>query len=419
MIRHIFKVIWNERKANAWIVLEFFVVFCVLWFCIDYLFFAGKLFGENMGYNTDHVYRIRVEAEENGHLVDPEIHYGNTQILLDRIRQYPGVETVSASIGSIPYSNSSYRSSYWLNEDTLASDMTRRIVTPEFFKVYKIEPISGHLFTDDPTGANREVIISPLRNGMVGSYPAGNYSASEVHNIRPNDKLDYKVVGIVPKMRSFIYTQFEGNVFFPMTKERFMENRGNLEITFRVAPSADIDFEEKFNREMEETLTISPYVFRSIEPVQKEIDRDMKDIWNNYLKNILAVSIFLLANIFLGIIGTFWSRIQSRRSEIGLRIALGASKRNVKMMMFTETVLMLLCSSIVATYVCLNLGQTDFLQTFGIPTANRTTVGTGGEQDVINFLVTFLILMIISGLAIWYPARLSTNIPPAESLREE
>ncbi len=419
MIRHIFKVIWNERKANAWIVLEFFVVFCILWFCIDYLFFAGKLFGENQGYNVDHVYRLNFEREEKAVQVDKQIHYENTQILLDRIRQYPGVESVSISIGSIPYSSSSYNSSYWLNEDTLASNMTRRIVTPEFFEVYKIEPISGHVFTGDPTGAKRELIISPLRNGMVGSYPHGSSPAAEVRTIRTNDKQEYQVVGIIPKMRSYIYSPFEGNVFFPMTRDELMKNHGNLEVTFRVSPSADVGFEDKFNREMEETLTISPYVFRSIEPVQKEIDRDMGDIWNSNLKNVIAVSLFLLANIFLGIIGTFWSRIQSRRSEIGLRIALGASKRNVKMMMFTETALMLLCSSIVATYVCLNLGQTEFLQTFGIPAANRVMIGTGGEQDIMNYLTTLFVLVAISGMAVWYPARLATNKPPAEVLRDE
>ena len=39
MIRHIFKIIWNERKTNAWITLEYVLVFCVLWFCVDYLFY--------------------------------------------------------------------------------------------------------------------------------------------------------------------------------------------------------------------------------------------------------------------------------------------------------------------------------------------------------------------------------------------
>ncbi len=37
MIHHILKIIWNERRINAWIVLEYVLVFCVLWFCCDFL----------------------------------------------------------------------------------------------------------------------------------------------------------------------------------------------------------------------------------------------------------------------------------------------------------------------------------------------------------------------------------------------
>ena len=49
MIRHIFKIIWNERKTNAWIVLEYILVFCVLWFCVDYLYYMGKCYWEPVG----------------------------------------------------------------------------------------------------------------------------------------------------------------------------------------------------------------------------------------------------------------------------------------------------------------------------------------------------------------------------------
>ena len=36
MIRHILKIIWNERRSNLWILLEYTLVFSVLWFCCDY-----------------------------------------------------------------------------------------------------------------------------------------------------------------------------------------------------------------------------------------------------------------------------------------------------------------------------------------------------------------------------------------------
>jgi hypothetical protein len=35
---------------------------------------------------------------------------------------------------------------------------------------------------------------------------------------------------------------------------------------------------------------------------------------------------FLLINVFFGIVGTFWLWTENRRSEIGLRMAIGSSK---------------------------------------------------------------------------------------------
>ena len=61
MIRHIFKIIWNERKTNAWITLEYVLVFCVLWFCVDYLFYMGKCYFEPNGFDIEHTYQINMQ----------------------------------------------------------------------------------------------------------------------------------------------------------------------------------------------------------------------------------------------------------------------------------------------------------------------------------------------------------------------
>ena len=38
------------------------------------------------------------------------------------------------------------------------------------------------------------------------------------------------------------------------------------------------------------------------------------------------VVLFLLGNVFLGLIGTFWVRTRRRRSEIALRLAMGSTQ---------------------------------------------------------------------------------------------
>src|SRR5690606_18291700 len=139
----------------------------------------------------------------------------------------------------------------------------------------------------------------------------------------------------------------------------------------------------------------------------------------NNFKSIYSITAFLIVNIFLGIIGTFWFRIQSRRSEIGLRIALGASKSNVKNMFVLETVLLLFLASMVATIICINVSVTDVIRDINVPIPNREGESTGILQYFINYGFTFLFLALIAIVAVWYPAKKASDIQPTEALRDE
>ena len=37
MIRHLFKLIWTQRRFNVWLVLELCVVSSLMWYILDYL----------------------------------------------------------------------------------------------------------------------------------------------------------------------------------------------------------------------------------------------------------------------------------------------------------------------------------------------------------------------------------------------
>ena len=36
MIKHILKLIWNQRKSNSWLLGELLLVFVCLWYIVDY-----------------------------------------------------------------------------------------------------------------------------------------------------------------------------------------------------------------------------------------------------------------------------------------------------------------------------------------------------------------------------------------------
>ena len=414
MIRHIFKMIWNERRTNSWMALEFVLVFTVLWFCADFLYDTCKRYLEPTGYDIEHTYRVRfntMPGEKEG-----DSKYEDAMTIIDRIKKYPGVEHVSLSQNAIPYGFSSSGGGYQINTDTINTQLWRKKITPSFFDVFKIKLVSGRLFTDD--NSTDGIIIS----GMDGVF-FGNHPVNEVTSIKEGWDVEQKkpmsVIGVVNTPKRTYLGNPENSIYFILKKEDV--NIAENHVTLRVKPEADVNFAEKFMKDMREQLNMGEYYLTSIESGETIVKNAAK-LWgtSNNINSTLSITGFLLLNIFMGIVGTFWFLTQSRRSEIGLRIALGSSRRKVTGMIVSETLVMLFLASIVATVICLNVSMTDFLESMGLPAVNRPKDAPANYvQLIINYCITFGTLAFISMAAVMYPAYQAAKTQPAEALKDE
>jgi len=426
MIRHIFKIIWNERKTNSWIILEYILVFCILWFCCDYLFFIGKSYYEPLGFDINNTYSVEMKQGNSKDSPGIDINklsgddrYSYAFTLMERLKQYPGVENVCISEASMPYYGGSMTVASHINNDSISQNIRVRNVSTEFFDVFKIKLTRGSVFDWTDPASEKHVLISPDRNGFFGDKKKSAYPISEVKMIdrRIDGVNPYTITGVTEKIKSAFFEPYEHTIFVSMEKWRV---NPHSHIVIRIHPNAAKGFEERFRKEMKDQLNIGPYAFlniSSLKDLQKQYTKS-SGITNN-LNSVYSIGLFLIINIFLGLIGTFWYRTESRKSEIGLRIALGSSKRKIKQFLYTETIFLLLISAFIGINICINIGQTDFLSALGIPKANYEQIGAGIEQYFIIFGLTFLFLAFVSLLAVWYPARQSSNMQPAESLHEE
>jgi len=421
MIRHIFKIIWNERKTNVWILTEYVVVFCILWFCADFLCFMGKSYMEPLGFNIDNTYHIQMGYKEpvisdtdSKNVITDD--FGQIQTFINRVTQYPGVESISFSYQGIPYFGATSTGEFKVDPDSLLERLRIRWVSSGFFDVFKIDMRGGRIFNWEDKAEMQNIIISPDRNNRFGKYPNATHIVSNVSSIS-NINEKFTVIGYAGKVKDSFYDPYTSNVFVPIDKENLKLHA--VQISIRVHPDVNENFAERFAKDMRDQLTIGPHFLASVTSLDEIKKNKIHFAVLDNLNSIYAITVFLIINIFLGIIGTFWNRTQSRRSEIGLRMALGSTKKEIKSQMFRETILILFVASLIGVNICLNIGQSDILTTLGLPMADRVQSGVGIEQDLINFGLTFLFLALISFVAVWYPARQASSVPPAEALREE
>jgi putative ABC transport system permease protein len=183
----------------------------------------------------------------------------------------------------------------------------------------------------------------------------------------------------------------------------------SVEVCIRTRPGTPPDFAEKLLKASGRLYNTGNCYIQSI--------RSFDDIRHNFqldtvnaMKKRAFIMLFLLVNIFLGIIGTFWYRTQQRRSELGLRIALGSSLSGLNALLIGEGLLLLSLAAVPAWIVCYHIGNADLTDALQM----KWSVTRFIPGAVITLLL--MVAMIVAG--IWYPARQAMNIQPAEALHE-
>jgi putative ABC transport system permease protein len=209
----------------------------------------------------------------------------------------------------------------------------------------------------------------------------------------------------------YIFVPLKEEELLRMTEKRIW-SRMDICILARPGSYKEAGFEERFKQEMKQKLAIGNYFFVNLTPVS-DLKAAMMERYgvNESIQYHTAFAIFFLLNIFLGIIGTFWLRIEKRKGEIGIRIALGAARRGVLRQMLSESFLLLTIAAIPALLICLNIVVAGLMPDKDF---DLTKV-----RFAIDTAATFALLAIVIASATWYPARRAAAIPPADALHYE
>ena len=143
-----------------------------------------------------------------------------------------------------------------------------------------------------------------------------------------------------------------------------------------------------------------------------DIRRNFQQSVTNSLRGYLFGMGFLLLNIFLGLLGTFWFRTQQRCGEIALMKSLGGTDHSVFVRQLVEGLLLLIVATIPAIFIDWNLANAELNAWM-----DGSTFGLG--RFCITILISFVLIALMILVGIWIPARKAMQVEPADALHGE
>ncbi len=407
MTKKLFTQIINEWKSNLWLLAELLVVSVVLWYVIDNLYCQYAINSEPLGFNTEHCYKIELsKIEDDGTSSKSEEENNYTEEILKRLKRMPETEAACFSDWTSPYDwSQSYCS---INYDTLSENIRIYKVSPDYMRVFQIEGIHGEspeemaeilrrgdIILSENVFGNKGIDISNLTN-KEGFYMYGNKTYTE------------NLGGVAKTVRHHDYVQgiYSKSIFVKSRSKAFVNT-----LYLRVKADKDINFIENLFQKAEKEINFGNVYISNICSM-----KDMKRIFlQKYNKNntmYMAGMGFLLLNIFLGLLGTFWFRTQQRQREIALHKVHGATRKDVFMRLICEGLLLIAIVTLPALLIDFQIANAELNAVY-----DDTTLSFGRLMMCAGFSALSICIMMIIGIGI--PAFKALSIEPAQVLHGE
>lgn len=419
MIKHLLTLIWNQRNGNVWIFLELLLVMAMLWVMADSLLVDTYTYRQPIGVDTQHTYLLSYGLTDDATELGIEQNTQATQDLLQllrNLRQCPEVEAVSLSNIAVPYTYSRGWSGLMPVEDTASASYAYRVryVDLEYFRVFKVKDKEGRPLYDQVLKNPGEIVLSETLDEIF--FPEGSGRTQREVKWGPKSTESMKVSAVSAPLKEMDFDTYQPTYYYVWrTEQDFLDEVAENDIRFydclfRMKKDYSQQEMETFLQQESERLQVGNVYVSSVKPISEYRADMLKPRLDNQKKKIAMVG-FMLVNIFFGIVGTFWLRTQSRRAEIGLRAALGASKRQLRRELFLEGLFLLALTLPFLLIFLVNMLYLDMPDTYRL------------AYTWWRFLITLSVSYLLMGgmiyLGIRIPANKITRMNPAETLHYE
>jgi putative ABC transport system permease protein len=341
----------------------------------------------------------------------PDAHYKNSLALqsyweeaLARLRGLPGVTSV-ALVTPLPLSGDDFSSSFSVEgksvpeKDEPSAELCA--ATPDYFSTMAIPLRQGRTFTDaDRLGAARVLLIS--ENAARMFFPGGDAIGQRIKfGARGGyEKNEGEIVGIVGDVHHFgVDAPVPPTFYVPLIQS-------GVDGATVVIRAQGVSVLGQPARKLVQSLDHDALVG---EPVQLEAlvsgSLGQRRFYMMLLSAFAALALVLAA---IGLYGVISYSVAQRTQEIGVRVALGATRKQVLSMIMGQ--------GLRFAAIGIAIGQ---LMAMMVNRALRRLLFGVGTSDPVTLVAAAATLLLVGVLACYIPARRAMRVDPMAALRHE
>ncbi len=394
-----------KRGKHIWIFMELLAVFVIAWMIIDPLYVLNYQKSIYDGFKYDDLYTANIPLSDKQKTEEDTYKY--TKIILDIIKNHPFVE--NAVIGRdlpIAASSSSSGSISRDDKDSLSIDVNILHI-PADKNYFSVQGIKIPEKLDEANFHEGSILISKFIADKFFKEDEA-VGKSTTHG---------RVIGVVDDIKTMKYKQP-----IPTVIRIRHAHTSTFQGVFLVKAKPGISkkvFIKTLTEDLSDKFSIGNRSEEQIYPYSEQIEKSNSQITQEK-KIYTLLACFVLFNMFLGIFATFWLQSKKRRGEIGLRMAMGSSKKKVSRMFVMESVKMASLAALVGMIVVANIVYFKGMFTYGeFQNPVYWAVTNDTAHFIIVSLIAYAVILLTVTLGTLIPASKAANTNPVDALRDE
>ncbi|HEX6879406.1 MAG TPA: ABC transporter permease, partial [Terriglobales bacterium] len=373
----------------------------------------SRLWTINPGFDADHVLLFSIAGSPAVHGTPAAVR-GGYQDTVDRLRRVPGVQAVSVATGAVPMRGDT-EVPYWVEGHPKPAEQSQMdlallyAVNPDYRKIMQIPLLQGR-FVSEQDRENTPCAVAIDEEFRRRAFPDQNPIGQHIN--LDLIKMQCEIVGVVGHVSQW-----------GLDSDATAKVRSQMYLEFRQVPDAIMDLisggSNFVARSQGDPYALVPALKQAVNDINGKMvfydELSMKDVIRDsllarrFLRLLLgAFAVLALVLAAIGIYGVVSYFVGQNTHDIGVRMALGASRNTVLGLVLSDALRMACIGILLGAAV--GFGATRIMRSllFGV-----------GSGDPVTFVVVAALLAAVAVLASYLPALRATRVDPIIALRCE